>query len=180
MVNYYSEPASGADLCTTKVYIVMMSAVLVLCIVPVSCHSWHVSKLAFPGKFFRGWNFLSADRTQQLSCKRQKKDDNSLRGRFFRKNVMAKIRKVWGIVNFLVGTKVMVYSKWDWVSVIDLERSGSYCSSALSLIGRVHIGARALLDINLIWFGYIARLTQWGGGGNFTSGCWPRPPTTSC
>jgi hypothetical protein len=32
-------------------------------------------------------------------------------------------------------------------------------SSALSLIGGVHIGARALLDINLIWFGYIARIS---------------------
>ncbi len=31
----------------------------------------------------------------------------------------------------------------------------------------VHIGARALLDINLIWFGYIARLSQWRGGGHF-------------
>ncbi len=28
--------------------------------------------------------------------------------------------------------------------------------SALSFIGGVHIGARVLLDINLIWFGYIA------------------------
>jgi hypothetical protein len=30
----------------------------------------------------------------------------------------------------------------------------------------VYIGARALLDISLIWFGYIARLSQWGGGGH--------------
>jgi len=29
-------------------------------------------------------------------------------------------------------------------------------SSALSLIGGVHVGASALLDINLRWFGYIA------------------------
>ncbi len=36
---------------------------------------------------------------------------------------------------------------------------------ALSCKGGVHIGARALLDINLIWFGYIARLSQLGGGG---------------
>ncbi len=28
-----------------------------------------------------------------------------------------------------------------------------------------HIGARALLDINLIWFDYFARLSQWGRGG---------------
>ncbi len=31
--------------------------------------------------------------------------------------------------------------------------------------GGVHIGARALHVLNLIWFGYIARLSQWGGGG---------------
>jgi hypothetical protein len=29
-----------------------------------------------------------------------------------------------------------------------------------------YIGARALLDINFIWFGYIARLAQWEEGGN--------------
>ncbi len=34
-------------------------------------------------------------------------------------------------------------------------------------IGGVHIGARALLDHKLIWFGYITRLSQWGEGGNF-------------
>ncbi len=39
-----------------------------------------------------------------------------------------------------------------------------FSSSALSFIGKVHIGAGALLDINLIWFGHIARLSQWGGG----------------
>ncbi len=33
----------------------------------------------------------------------------------------------------------------------------------------VHIGARAPHDINLIWFGYIARLSQWRGGGAFYS-----------
>jgi hypothetical protein len=32
-------------------------------------------------------------------------------------------------------------------------------------VGGVHIGARALLDMNFIWFGYIARLFQLGGGG---------------
>ncbi len=31
----------------------------------------------------------------------------------------------------------------------------------------VHIGARALHVINLIWFGCIARLSQCGGGGNY-------------
>jgi hypothetical protein len=31
-------------------------------------------------------------------------------------------------------------------------------------IGGVHIGARALHVLNVIWFGCIARLSQWGGG----------------
>jgi hypothetical protein len=38
-------------------------------------------------------------------------------------------------------------------------------SSAISLIGGVHIGARALLNPKLIWFGCITRLSQWVGGG---------------
>ncbi len=50
----------------------------------------------------------------------------------------------------------------------ELTKRDSSVSSALSFIEGVHIGARALLDINLIWFGYIARLFQWGGGGYFT------------
>ncbi len=33
------------------------------------------------------------------------------------------------------------------------------CCSTLSVIGGVHIGARALLDINLIWFGNITSLS---------------------
>jgi len=37
-----------------------------------------------------------------------------------------------------------------------------------SPIGGVHNSARALLDINLIWFGFIARLSRWGVGGVFT------------
>ncbi len=39
------------------------------------------------------------------------------------------------------------------------EDRAHWVSSALSLIGGVHIGARALLDIKLLWFGYIARLS---------------------
>jgi hypothetical protein len=39
-----------------------------------------------------------------------------------------------------------------------------YCDhrviSALSVIGGVHISARALLDMKLIWFVYIARLSK--------------------
>jgi hypothetical protein len=31
----------------------------------------------------------------------------------------------------------------------------------VSFIGGIHIGARALHGLNLIWFGYIARLSQW-------------------
>jgi hypothetical protein len=49
-----------------------------------------------------------------------------------------------------------------------IYRGLSRVSSALSLIGGVHIGARAVLDINLIWFGYMDRLFKWGGGGCFT------------
>ncbi len=30
------------------------------------------------------------------------------------------------------------------------------------------MGAGALLGINLIWFAYIARLSQWGGGGHYS------------
>jgi|688.fasta_scaffold1136268_1 hypothetical protein len=42
-------------------------------------------------------------------------------------------------------------------------------SPALSFIGGVQIGAIALLDIKkFVWFGHIARLTQWGGGGYLT------------
>jgi hypothetical protein len=50
-----------------------------------------------------------------------------------------------------------------------LERPPSYSSSSLSFIEGVHIGARALHVLNLIWFGYIARLSQWGGGGGVIS-----------
>jgi hypothetical protein len=40
-------------------------------------------------------------------------------------------------------------------------------SSALSFIGGVHIGARALHVLCLIWFGWIARIYPGGEGGNF-------------
>jgi hypothetical protein len=32
----------------------------------------------------------------------------------------------------------------------------------------IHIGVRTLQDIQLIWFGYLARPSRWGGGGLFT------------
>jgi hypothetical protein len=44
-----------------------------------------------------------------------------------------------------------------------------FFGAALSFLKGGHIGVRALLFINLIWFGYIARLSQWGGGGIFHS-----------
>ncbi len=47
----------------------------------------------------------------------------------------------------------------------ELSRGPPEVSSALSFIGGVHIGARALHVLNLIWFGCIACLSQWGGGG---------------
>ncbi len=36
--------------------------------------------------------------------------------------------------------------------------------STLSLVPTFKMFLRVLLDINLIWFGYNARLSQWGGG----------------
>jgi hypothetical protein len=45
---------------------------------------------------------------------------------------------------------------------IELTRGPPEVSSALSFIEGVHIGARALHVLNLIWFGCIARLSQWG------------------
>jgi hypothetical protein len=50
--------------------------------------------------------------------------------------------------------------------LIDIEGPVSYFSTFAG-IGGVHIGARALLDIKFIWFGYITRLSQWGEGGYF-------------
>ncbi len=46
--------------------------------------------------------------------------------------------------------------------MIDLEGPLSWFST-FGYRG-VYIGARARLDIKLVWFGYIARLSQWGGG----------------
>jgi hypothetical protein len=48
----------------------------------------------------------------------------------------------------------------------ELTRGTNELLSALLFTGEVHIGARALLNIK-IGFGYIACLSQWGGG-NFT------------
>jgi hypothetical protein len=46
----------------------------------------------------------------------------------------------------------------------ELTIAGPLVSSALSFIAGIHIGARALHVLNLILFGWIARLSQWGGG----------------
>ncbi len=45
----------------------------------------------------------------------------------------------------------------------ELTRGPPEVSSAL--IGGAHIDARTLHVLNLIWFGNISRLSQWGGGG---------------
>ncbi len=53
--------------------------------------------------------------------------------------------------------QLLLVLRYPWLrEMIDIEGPLSYCSSALSLIAGVHIGARALIDINLIWFGNIA------------------------
>jgi hypothetical protein len=49
-----------------------------------------------------------------------------------------------------------------------INKSVHWVSSTLLFIGGAHIGARALLDKTLIWFGYITHLSRWGGGGYFT------------
>jgi hypothetical protein len=46
--------------------------------------------------------------------------------------------------------------------MIDIE--GRLSKFSTSLLGEDHIGARKLLEIQLIWFGFIARLSPWGGG----------------
>jgi hypothetical protein len=48
---------------------------------------------------------------------------------------------------------------------IELTRGPPELVQHFRYIGGVHNGARALRVLNLIWFGYIARLSQWGGGG---------------
>jgi hypothetical protein len=50
--------------------------------------------------------------------------------------------------------------------MIDIEGSLFYFS--ISLLGGICIGARTLLVKQLIWFDYVARLSQWGGGGYCT------------
>ncbi len=47
-------------------------------------------------------------------------------------------------------------------------------------IGGVHIGARALHVLNLIWFGYIARLSQWGKRVVISSFKWFLPAVATC
>ncbi len=59
-------------------------------------------------------------------------------------------------VRFLCQSLRVMIDRDNWISL------------ALSLIRGVHICAKALLDINFMWFDYVARLSQWGRGGRFT------------
>jgi hypothetical protein len=47
----------------------------------------------------------------------------------------------------------------------ELTSEGHLSLFSTSFIGEVYVGARALHFLNLKWFGYIASLSQWGGGG---------------
>ncbi len=60
------------------------------------------------------------------------------------------------------GTGATLTLRVKWINL-----RAPWVSSALLFIGGVHIGARALHGLNLIWFGNITRLSQWGGGGYF-------------
>ncbi len=71
------------------------------------------------------------------------------------------------IVPGLHGNLFLVSAGESLRVMTDIHVEG-WVNSALSLKGGVHIGPRALLDINLIWFGYIPCLSHWGGGGYFT------------
>ncbi len=46
------------------------------------------------------------------------------------------------------------------VRVMIVSRGPTELIQQFRLSGVVHIGSRALLDINLIWFGYITRLSH--------------------
>jgi hypothetical protein len=48
-----------------------------------------------------------------------------------------------------------------------LEGPPNLCRTFLT--GGVDNGARALHVLNFIWFGYVASLSQWGGGGVISS-----------
>jgi hypothetical protein len=56
-----------------------------------------------------------------------------------------------------------------WTTEKKLSTLSTLWLSPFAFAGSVHIGARVLLDPNLTWFGYITPLSQWGGGGYFTS-----------
>jgi hypothetical protein len=49
--------------------------------------------------------------------------------------------------------------------MIDIESRLGKVSISLYTVVEVHIGARALQVILLIWFGYIPRLSRWGEEG---------------
>jgi len=46
----------------------------------------------------------------------------------------------------------------------ELTRAPPELVQQFRLLGGIDIGATALHVLNLIWFGYFARLSQWGGG----------------
>ncbi len=63
--------------------------------------------------------------------------------------------------------------------VMNYLRKALRVNSALFIKG-VHIGTRALYVLNLIWFGYISRLSQRGGGGVISSFKWFLPAFATC
>ncbi len=79
------------------------------------------------------------------------------------------------------GTATQGSSGWSTYNVLYLP-SGYWInwraprdSSALSFTEGFHTGTRALHVLNLIWFGWIARLSPWGKGENFSSFKWFLP-----
>jgi hypothetical protein len=66
---------------------------------------------------------------------------------------------------YLIHFNLHLYQNSLLAQSTELTREPPKVSSPLLFKGGVHIGARALHVLNLIWFGYIARLSLWGGGG---------------
>ncbi len=59
-------------------------------------------------------------------------------------------------------------TKWMFADLrVKINSSAPWVWSVFSFIGGVHIGTRALHVLDLIWFGCIARLYEWGGEGKF-------------
>ncbi len=64
--------------------------------------------------------------------------------------------------------KSRVTGPWDHIDSVSAKKVFKKFHACVPLIWGVHIGARALLDINLIWFGYITCLSQGEEGCYFT------------